>query len=87
MPGLPAAAVHRASDICETVTRSAGQGFLGSLVGGMADELRDGLTLNGGRPLNLCVKLWIEPQASHATIVSRYAQIVLQPLSQMPVTS
>jgi hypothetical protein len=64
-PGLLPAAVHRSGDICEAVARSAGQGFLRPLVGRMADEFRDGLTLGGGRPLYLFVELWVNSEASH----------------------
>jgi hypothetical protein len=74
---LPAATVHHAGDISETITRSAGQGFLGPLVGGVADEFGDGLTPDGGRSLHLFVEVWIEPKASHYGSVSRFSQSVL----------
>jgi hypothetical protein len=57
--------VDDAGDVGELIARTRGEGLVGTVGDGPSDELRDRLTCDGSRSLQLLVELRIEAEASH----------------------
>jgi hypothetical protein len=61
-----AATMNGPGYVGESLSTALGERLFSSLLGGVSDELRHGLTSHRGRPSYLPVELRIEAQAPHA---------------------
>ena len=74
--------VHDSGDIGKAIAGAPQEGLVGSVFGGVSNELGYRLPLDRGRPLDLLVQLRIKSEASHGVIVSRRGHLYYR--SQQP---
>ncbi|MDQ3452976.1 MAG: hypothetical protein M3493_09835 [Actinomycetota bacterium] len=73
--------MYDTQDVIEICNVANHQGCVSAFSGGPADEFRQRLTPDRGRPLESTLELWIQPKTFHPRSVSRSTLTVIQPFT------